>query len=139
MEGHMPNIHWNKAFSVGFAELDIQHQKWFELYNTARTRAIQHDQALPGDVIAQFLTDMRAYSNDHFVYEEEYMLEIGYPDAGDHQKIHQAFDAKISEYQNALDHASPQMTKEILDFIQHWLLDHVANEDRKYCSFAAPR
>jgi hemerythrin len=72
--------------------------------------------------------DLFQYTRDHFAYEEDLMLRVGFPSYEAHVKSHQLLISRL----NAL---SQQISDDMLDrsemehFIKHWALFHIPKAD----------
>ncbi|HAM88691.1 MAG: Methyl-accepting chemotaxis sensory transducer [Candidatus Falkowbacteria bacterium GW2011_GWC2_38_22] len=123
-------IEWKSDYSVGVQELDDQHKKMFVLINQfyelmKETKDIKN--------IEKMLGELSDYGKYHLETEEKLFAEYGYPEKEDHQKIHDAYRAKIGEFLQKKDDAL--LSFEIIDFLEDWWLGHIASTDKKYQKF----
>ena len=86
-------------------------------------------------VLENYFQELEDYTHYHFKREEALMIE-SCPSAEyekqirRHQKQHQYFIRKIPELkEKLLTSGSKEVSFEILDFLLHWLIDHIINED----------
>jgi hemerythrin len=128
----MPRIEWNPAFSVNQDEIDIQHQKWFQLYNELRHDIIRYETDTQDSFVPDSLKAMEAYSKMHFAFEENYMEKIGFPGLDEHKRLHQEFQNKIVSFRQKQPFEAAISNRQILEFIKIWLLEHVLNADIQY-------
>jgi hemerythrin-like metal-binding protein len=82
----MPNP-WTPELSVGFDEIDDQHQTLFRLIDDAE-RAARAGDAMQTKLTVRALGD---FLMAHFSMEESVMLETRYPERGRHKTAHDVF------------------------------------------------
>jgi len=128
----MDTINWKNDFSVGVMEIDNQHKKLFAMIN----RLIEEQKQLTDPVtIAELLTGMTEYAEEHFRTEEFMMAEHGYEMKSEHELQHQAFIQKTGAFINAADVGPNILSNALLDYLGSWLVQHILKEDMKYKEF----
>jgi hemerythrin-like metal-binding protein len=129
----MKLLKWKDAYSMGEAEIDKQHKGLFNLSND-----IYYLVQAGVDNSEQFrelfmsLTD---YTIDHFIYEEMYIQEEGFPGLEEHIQQHLEFSNKLKDICIGINKETH--IKDIGEFITTWLVNHVIEEDMKYKKFVA--
>lgn len=132
----MPAIAWTEEFSVGVESLDAQHRRLFDVVNEL-DEAIEK---LRGQrAMTRVLRELVGYTQEHFAFEERLMAEAEYPDLADHQAKHRAIIQKIERFEYELNVEKQRISREVRDFLQHWLLTHIAEEDKAYVPALAGR
>ena len=127
----MEIIVWSDIFSVGVKEMDRQHQKLIGMIN--RLIEEQHVLTEPA-TIAELLTEMTSYAQDHFRDEEYLMAEYGYEKLASQKHSHQAFVDKTVEFMEAS--VGPNiLSKALLEYLRTWLTGHILHEDMQYKAF----
>jgi hemerythrin-like metal-binding protein len=127
----MKLLKWKDEYSMGEIEIDNQHKGLFKLSNE-----IYHLVEAGVDDSEHFrelfmsLTD---YTIDHFIYEEMYIQEEGFPGLEEHIQQHLEFSNKLKDICFKID--KDTHISEIGEFITTWLVDHVIHEDMKYKKF----
>jgi methyl-accepting chemotaxis protein len=123
-------IQWNESLSVGVLEMDRQHQRLVRLLNNLHRAMLSK----PGQEVAKgVVAELVAYTKEHFTSEEALMAEYNYPDLGAHKKEHNAFVAKIDDFQKAFTAGQLRVTMvEIMAFLEDWLTRHITGSDRQY-------
>ena len=127
----MKLLKWKDEYSMGEIEIDKQHKGLFELSND-----IYHLVEAGIDDSERFrelfmaLTD---YTIDHFIYEEMYIQEEGFPGLEEHIEQHLEFSNKLRDICIGIDKETH--IADIGEFVTTWLVDHVINEDMKYKKF----
>jgi hemerythrin len=128
----MAFIEWNNRFSVGVSEIDSQHQKLVGMINDLHDAMLQgKGKAVLGDII-KGLVD---YAGAHFLTEEKYFDQFGYPDAGSHKGEHSAFTQKAAEFKDGFDAGKLALSITVMDFLSSWLRNHIKVADKKYEPF----
>ena len=127
----METINWRDEFSVGVEELDSQHKKLLAMIN----RLIAERKVLTDpSTIAELLTGMTDYAEEHFRAEEFLMAEYGYDKKALQEAQHRAFIVKTQEFCNA--GFGPNILSEaLLDYLGSWLVNHILTADMQYKPF----
>nr|MBF0221067.1 hemerythrin family protein [Desulfobulbaceae bacterium] len=133
----MPRIEWNKDYSVGFRDIDVQHQNWIDIHNDLHELLISGNSNDVRGATMSTLKAMRDYAVKHFSFEEEYMQTIGYPDKERHAQIHRAFEGMVENYVDDIKNGDVVLNTDIMKILRSWLVNHILNEDKKYGEFAA--
>jgi hemerythrin-like metal-binding protein len=131
----LPRIEWEDAFSVNNTEIDNQHKKWIDIYNTMHEGLTAKEGSSPKNIGAEVLEEMYEYASYHFHFEEEYMTAINYPEVSTHRRLHKNFDTQIYSYIRDIQEGRILLNSQILKTIKNWLLDHILIEDKKFASF----
>lgn len=125
-------IKWDDSFSVNVAEIDGQHQKLVALINTLNDAMRQ---GKGKDVLDKTVAELINYAATHFKTEEKYFDQFGYPETEEHKKEHSDFVRKVSEFKKGMDERRLGLTIEVMDFLSHWLTNHIKGTDKKYSRF----
>ncbi|GEM_PF-2798053 len=127
-------VTWSERFSVGHEGIDRDHQKLFAILNRLWLDKRGGDRL----IVEMALDDLMHYTRNHFAREEDYMIYFGYPGHLEHCKAHESFAAQIEslrwEYLHGL---RSDIHSELLDYLWHWLIDHIAEADKMYSRFIA--
>lgn len=129
-------VSWIPEYSVGVAELDLQHQRLFRIAQEL-SHAIGMGQG--SERLAAILGKVIRYTIEHFATEEELMLRHGFPGAYTHRDEHNRFTMKISQLQQAHLAGKAEAAEDLLLMMQQWLQEHVTKRDREYVSFLRGR
>lgn len=128
----MPIMSWTDTYSVGVAEIDLQHKKLIDLINAL------HDAMTKGQaksVLGKILGDLISYCANHFSAEEKLFDQHGYPDAAEHKEKHQKMTSKVLALQQQFEQGKATITLDVMDFLQQWLDKHILGTDKKYGPF----
>ncbi|MCB1955034.1 MAG: hemerythrin family protein [Rhodocyclaceae bacterium] len=135
----MQTIQWSAAYSVGDDEIDRQHRRLIDVINRlGQLLSGGHD---ADGATAQEIFDLLAdYVTSHFAYEEQRMVDAGYPldkveaHRGEHRRILkslQAFEVKLEE-------GNGETLRELLPFLYgDWLTHHICAVDSDYADCLA--
>jgi hemerythrin len=128
----MAFIEWNDSLSVGVNEIDLQHQKLIGIINEL------HDAMRLGkgnDVLGKIIKGLVSYAGTHFLTEEKYFDQFGYPEAGSHKGEHSAFAQKVAEFKDGFDAGKVALSINVMNFLSNWLRNHIKVVDKKYGPF----
>jgi len=120
-------IKWSADLNTNIHVIDEQHKKIVDYINDIHHVQETHDRNELGEVIAELVD----YTISHFAYEEALMEKAGYPFIEPHKKVHQLFVGKVNTYVERFE-AGEDVTKELLNMLQKWLINHIKNEDGDY-------
>ena len=104
---------------------DTQHQTLFRL--------IEQIKEVPFD--PDIFQQLRLYTEHHFVIEETYMKELGYPGLEEHVTAHNRFREEMSAMIDTDPSISPALQNSLSDFLYKWLKLHVLGIDKELEAF----
>lgn len=125
-------IEWTSELSVGISNIDDQHKKLIEIINKLLEI---NSEKLTDQVISQtdsILSQLLEYTVKHFRDEEEYMRQISHSHLMSHKKFHEQFISRTNAFYAQFLSGEKRMDKEILVFLEKWLVHHIKVEDQKY-------
>ena len=123
---------WIPEYSVGVAELDVQHQRLFRIAQEL-SHAVKHGHG--PERLGAILSKAVTYTIEHFATEEELMLRYGYPEAFGHRLEHNRFTMKIAYLQREHESGKLEAAEELLEAMEQWLKEHVTKRDREYVNY----
>jgi hemerythrin len=132
----MSMFSWKPEYSVGYAEIDNQHKKLFELADEL------HSAMTSGkgkDVLGKTLENLIAYTKGHFATEERLMQTHKYPDYPRHKAVHDALTARVVGFQKDFETNRTALSVGVLEFLKDWLTHHIGETDRKIASYLKAR
>lgn len=124
----MEYIEWSNNYSVGVELIDDQHKHFVGIMNML----YKEIQTKSTDRIPLIINELVAYADTHFETEEKYFDEFKYDGTQEHKEEHKKLREKINEFLSHKDNDSLEFAFELLDFLENWLVDHLANMDKKY-------
>ena len=132
----MEKIQWDDSFNLQIDVIDEQHRRLVELMN----RLIDiKDKDLSGEGVVEALGEMTNYLGDHFDTEEQMMIDHGYPGIVSHREEHQNFVTQTAFYIATYRESGVSLEKDILMFLQEWLVDHILKTDQDFGRFVKKR
>lgn len=120
---------WKEEYSVQVKELDEQHKKLVQLIfrlftamNEQKTR----------EELKTILDRLISYAVEHFSTEEKYFQSFQYEQADEHIAEHRKFTNKVADLKSRLENNEIEISFELIDFLEDWLVTHLMEQDRKY-------
>ena len=121
-------IQWKEDYSVGHDEIDKQHQQLIGIINDLFLAIKDGSEE---KFLQEILVRMYEYTKLHFVYEEELLARISYPNIENHQSLHEWMVVKTKNMRHRLlDHE--ETAREILEMLKKWWIDHIRKTDMQY-------
>lgn len=124
---------WSNAMSVGIAEIDEQHKTLVDILNRLFHAVVQRES---NEITIEILDTLVDYTKTHFGLEEKLLRDAGYDEAefNAHQREHHAFIEKVGAAANKHLVEGKSVSFEIINFLKHWLQDHILVTDMKYAT-----
>ncbi|MFZ5775225.1 MAG: bacteriohemerythrin [Thermodesulfobacteriota bacterium] len=126
----MPEFAWKDEYSIGNETIDAEHRQLIALANTVVTFARSGEKI---ERIKAAVVSLYDYAKIHFLHEEEFMRQSGYPKLAEHQGLHQAI---IHEMNTIMQHSSniDALVHKLKRLMSVWVIEHIIEEDRKLSS-----
>lgn len=122
---------WSETFALGVNTIDNQH-RWL-VQATNQLHDLIASQNPDRSRVREILEGMVDYSMNHFILEEELFARFDYPETVPHTNEHNAFTRKTIELLLRFEREeSTMIDKDVLDFLQHWLINHILKSDKAY-------
>ena len=125
----MSLLAWNNMFSVGVKEIDSQHKKLLAIANRLNDAM---KQGLGKDVLAGILTDLVAYTESHFAFEERLMEQHKYPLSPQHKAEHKELVRTVADFKRKFELGDAALTSDVMGFLRDWLSRHIMNSDKMF-------
>lgn len=120
----MEILRWDKRFSVGNQEIDLQHKMLFNFANYLTTGS---GKGYKRDEMKEILEELIAYTDYHFSFEENLLRE--HPSIESHRKIHADFIEKVLFFEKEFKHGNEQINGELFTFLVQWIRNHILVTD----------
>lgn len=121
----MEPLEWKPALEVGVAEIDADHRVLVELLNRMQAACGREDR----DEAIAVLEELERYTHYHFSLEDRLMAECAYEFAAEHAREHRELFYEVKhQIDDLLD--GERTLGEVAQFMQRWLLRHIAGADR---------
>jgi hemerythrin len=104
---------------------DTQHQVLFELIDKIKEVPFDPD----------ILVRLKLYAEHHFILEETYMQELGYPHIDEHIEAHDRFREELEAMLETDPTMGQHLQASLSDFLYKWLKLHVLGIDKKLEEF----
>lgn len=130
----MPFLVWNDLFSVGYDEIDRQHQNLFLIANEYHD-AFTH--VAGRNVLAPVFQKLIGYTKYHFTDEERIMERCKYPDLARHHTNHEKLLNLVMSYKRQFDEGVPGVDVACMEFLKMWLNAHILGLDKQYMPYVA--
>jgi len=127
-------IEWNDSLSLGIDEIDRQHRELVRRFNKF-AEAVNH--GYTKESLVEMLYFMGSYADYHFESEERLMRNVGYPGIASHILIHKEFLGKQFWLYEGSHFGDLDVARETVDFLEKWITEHVAVEDKKIGEYVA--
>lgn len=127
---------WTPEVSVGNSVLDAQHQHLLEQLDNLDAH-VAH-----GTVTREILMDCFRFLNEHlyqhFISEERYMREIGFPHLEEHRASHAECGRRYEEFRALFESQADiaEVAREVRDYLVEWWAHHIVHEDQAYHIYA---
>jgi len=124
----MSLVTWDQSYSVKVNQIDLEHQKLFDLLNSL------HDAMSSGKgraIVGQIVAELHTYARTHFQDEEALMQRASYPGLPGHRLEHQRFIARVAEFEKDLAAGKANVVA-VLEFLKDWLSKHIKKVDQSY-------
>ncbi len=128
----MALLDWCERYSVNSPAMDQQHRKLFDLINQL------HDAMKRGEakaMTARALEELVSYTRTHFAAEERTMAAAAYPDLAAHVAEHRKLTDTVERLNHEVKAGTMGLSVELMEFLQHWLTNHIMQVDKKYSPF----
>ena len=122
---------WREQMSVGNLLLDADHRYLICLINTVELALRSEEDR---DILETTLQQLQDYATEHFAREERLQLAIHYARHDAHKASHAELQTELGKIRLKIavlhDTGTTQAAApEVIDFLRHWLIDHVFRED----------
>lgn len=126
-------IDWSDILSLGIDKMDEEHKELFNRINALLKALISEK----GGDITKLVGAINEYIDYHFRDEEKMLEKINYPELAPHKKLHKQYEDEFDRIEKILTEGKFDATLliDIQDKIVNWLLDHIAQVDRKYADY----
>ncbi len=122
----MKEIIWDNSLSVQIPEIDEDHRKLVDLFNTLNRSLTNGDSP---DYIEAVLEELINCTIWHFSHEERLMLKYAYSNRLAHRKEHQELISNARTLQQKFLSEGRVMSADEIEFLEHWLTGHIYSTD----------
>lgn len=123
---------WRLDYKLNNKLLDDEHEKLFVI-------ALQSLDYHGTDIrthVKITISELYDYMQNHFVHEENYMKEIGFPGFEDHKALHDQIIVQMNAFIKQLPTLKiVDFEKKLIEYMDIWLINHILYDDRKIINF----
>ncbi|NWG31359.1 MAG: hemerythrin family protein [Rhodocyclaceae bacterium] len=130
----MKDIVWSKTLSIGVEEVDEDHRKLVDIFNTLN-HAVKEREA--PEYLAAVLDELINCTVWHFSHEERLMLKYQYKDMEAHKAEHRELIETVKELQQELLQGGGEMTERHIEILERWLTEHILTTDMRLGAYLA--
>lgn len=128
----MPFMPWSDEFVLGIDSIDKQHRWLVDTTNRLHDELASH--CPRQEELKKVLEGLMEYTVNHFIVEEDLFNRYGYPEEHAHRVRHDEFSRHALELLLKCERGE-QVSGEVLEFLQTWLVKHILKEDKAYVPF----
>ncbi len=121
-------VQWNRTLHIGIPKVDQEHQHLVAIVNAFHD---VHRRGAGREKVFTALNLLMKYVEIHFQHEEALMEAGHYPALEDHRKEHEDLTRQIFDLYARCKRGQAQITDETMEFLKHWLVDHILGMDRE--------
>jgi len=127
-------VSWDESLMVHNKVIDTQHRELVEMTNKFYA-GVKMGGLLAKAYLLQTIKGSVNYIKTHFADEEEIMQKIGFPLYEEHKKQHENFISEVKEQARAFENDVFPDPAGFVIFLMNWILQHIANSDKKYVPY----
>ena len=128
----MKDIIWSDILSVEVDEIDEDHRKLVNIFNTLNHAVAEKESP---EYLAAVLEELINCTVWHFSHEERLMLKHGYKELKEHKAEHQELIESARKLQQELLQANKPVAEEEIVYLERWLTEHILTFDMRLGSY----
>ena len=128
----MPLIEWNDSFSVGIPSIDEQHKRLVNMLNALQD-AISEERG--EKVLYEIFEGLVVYTEKHFSYEEQLLVDHQYPEAEKHRREHAVLYEQAATLRKRFESGEGYISESLIEFLKLWLNEHIQGSDKRYSAY----
>ncbi len=129
-------IQWSEIFAVGVPRVDAEHRHLVGVVNAFHQL---HRSEAGRDKVFPILNLLARYVEVHFQSEERLMEAGHYPHLPGHRREHEKLAEQIFALAARYEAGDAEITDQVMEFLKHWLLDHILQLDKQLEPFFRER
>ena len=125
----MAHIQWTSDLNTNIDIIDDQHKKIVYFINAFKDATAGGDNSNLGGI----LKEMADYTISHLDFEESLLEKVGYASIKPHQRGHQLFRDRITNYLKRYEQGDyNNVAHDMQRIFDNWLFTHIRSEDSHY-------
>lgn len=125
----MGGLAWSHSSVVGVQAMDDQHGILMDTVNELRLQLLHGSARV---TVAEQLERLIEFTGMHFACEESLLERHNFPGIQAHRVEHQRLMNEIRQALDRIQRGGDGDLQSMLDFLHHWFITHVENEDSLY-------
>ena len=125
-------MEWESKYSVGIEEIDNHQKKMFELFNELIDKK---EEKLETKEYINMIARINEYSRLYFSTEEKLLKKNGYPDFGEHAKVHRSFTKSFISLRREISEDVENLSYDVINELRSWMTNHILTFDSLYIPF----
>jgi hemerythrin-like metal-binding protein len=126
----MAKVQWMPELETGIPFVDADHRVLVQLLNQVDESIAALEESSTLGSVLNALNDYTVY---HFDREEAMLTACGYPELDHHRDAHARISGQLGEITRKFQRNPDSVEgREVRDFLQRWLVEHIRNEDFAY-------
>ncbi len=130
------DLMWNDADCVGVPELDLQHQR---IFNVLVGLQAHPEARVDSEIIADALDQLTHFGDTHFRAEEALLRAAEYPRLDEQLAGHRHFRRVVAELCFATTAGADGVPLQLRSFLETWWMEHVRGADQRYAAYLRER
>ena len=90
-------------------------------------------------MLEPLLAELVRYTQEHFAAEERLMLLHKFPGYTEHKQEHEAFVAKVLDFQKQYEKGGVSLSLDVMEFLVEWVRNHIKGVDHRYGPYLRER
>jgi len=127
---------WQDAYRINVARIDDQHR---QMLSIALDLHVAVAEQRGKHALLRILDRLTEYTQMHFFFEEDLMVEHSYPGLKSHQEEHAALLQRLEVFRQSVENGQLLLLLPINNIADDWVLAHVDGADRKLGEFLNER
>ncbi|MFT5698408.1 MAG: hemerythrin [Desulforhopalus sp.] len=123
----MAHLIWQKSYSTGIHEIDVQHEEILNYVNQLDDARKLNSR----DKVKEVIEGMADYTISHFAFEEALMEQAKYPYVGPHKHIHKTLIDRVGTFTDRFAKGE-DIADEFHSLLRRWLINHIQRDDAAY-------
>jgi len=126
-------LKWSDDYKTGIRVIDNDHKLLFELTEALGVCAERKEGF---DRLGEIIDRLVNYAGEHFVREEQFMANCGFPDFDAHVEEHRRATEEIHAIRH-LFRSNPERLDpmKVAEFFARWLAEHISHRDQRYVPY----
>ena len=128
----MKMFDFDAEFRLGIPVVDEEHSVLVDLLNDCYSLMAEGNKDEARQIFNEILS---AYVEEHFLHEELFMAEIGYPLLEEHRQVHANFKASFLQLKPLIESYDDKAFRNALNDTFTWIIGHIGRTDKKYAAY----